>query len=227
MAPRPSAQPPLSTPATAYQAAAPAVAQAQPTESASQTQAIRNTIRQQVRGLRQQLSPTAQAQASAAVLNHFQHSPEVQQAQRIALYLANDGELDPQPLITWCWQQGKQVYLPVLHPFCKGYLLFQHYAPDTPLIANRFGIREPALNVTHIALPAQLDLVCCPLVAFDESGQRLGMGGGFYDRSFANVQLHRKLLGLAHDCQRLTQLPSASWDVPLRTIMTPSRSYQW
>ncbi|WP_159287438.1 5-formyltetrahydrofolate cyclo-ligase, partial [Klebsiella pneumoniae] len=104
---------------------------------------------------------------------------------RIALYLANDGELNTQPLIEWLWQQGKQVYLPVLHPFAKGHLLFLHYHTHTPMDKNRYGIAEPKLDQRLICPVRELDIIGTPLVAFDQSGQRLGMGGGYYDRTLA------------------------------------------
>ncbi|HHB0951872.1 TPA: 5-formyltetrahydrofolate cyclo-ligase, partial [Vibrio cholerae] len=87
----------------------------------------RTHLRQQIRQRRQALSPLEQQTASQQLIHTFSTLPDIASAQRIALYLANDGELNTQPLIEWLWQQGKQVYLPVLHPFAKGHLLFLHY----------------------------------------------------------------------------------------------------
>jgi 5-formyltetrahydrofolate cyclo-ligase len=75
-----------------------------------------------------------------------------------------------------------------------------------------------------------LDLVLTPLVAFDAQGHRLGMGGGFYDRSFAYLLRHSRwlrprLIGLAYDFQRQTRLPHQPWDVPLHAIATDHRLY--
>ena len=75
-----------------------------------------------------------------------------------------------------------------------------------------------------------LDLVCSPLVAFDLAGNRLGMGGGYYDRTFSQHQFVRQgqkppyVLGLAHDCQQHDNLPIAPWDMPIKEIITPSRT---
>lgn len=156
--------------------------------------------------------------------------PEIIRAESVAVFLSFDGELDTSPLIQQLWQQGKRVYLPVLHPFCAGHLLFLRYAPDTELVRNHLKIMEPRLDVRQVLPLPQLDILLTPLVAFDHQGQRLGMGGGFYDRT---LQYRKQMsrgpypIGLAHDCQQVDALPVESWDIPLPEIITPSRHWQW
>lgn len=192
--------------------------------------ALRNELRTSIRRKRQSLSEQQQRHAANALLSCFQHSDTITNAKRIALYLSVDGELDTQPLIEHCWREGKDVYLPVIHPFSKGHLLFLHYHPHTTLIANRYGILEPALRVPDVLPTHQLDVICTPLVAFDDSGQRLGMGGGYYDRTLAPWYQSGdgpRPVGIAHDCQQVEQLPVEAWDVPLPEILTPSKHWQW
>lgn len=156
--------------------------------------------------------------------------PKIIQAESVAVFLSFDGELDTSPLIQQLWQQEKRVYLPVLHPFRAGYLLFLRYAPDTELVRNRLKIMEPRLDVRQVLPLPQLDVLLTPLVAFDHLGQRLGMGGGFYDRTLQyRNQMSRGPypIGLAHDCQQIDALPVESWDIPLPEIITPSRHWQW
>ncbi|WP_330961851.1 5-formyltetrahydrofolate cyclo-ligase [Photobacterium sp. 53610] len=194
------------------------------------TQSTRQQLRQQVRLKRQTLSLHQQEQASKAVLARFNQLQDVHHAQHVAIYLSSDGELDTGPLIEWLWHHGKTVYLPVLHPFSKGHLLFLHYHPDSRMHCNRYGIAEPVLDVRHVKPVHELDLMCTPLVAFDEQGQRLGMGGGYYDRTLSQWHHHGKgprPLGLAHDCQQIRHLPSEAWDVPLPAIITPSAYHHW
>ena len=149
-------------------------------------------------------------------------------AKKVAIYLANDGELDAMPFIKWCWQQQKQVYVPVLHPFCAGHLLFLLFERHTVMVKNHYGINEPVLSVNNVCPLNQLDVLCTPLVAFDQSGARLGMGGGFYDRTLSNWQQYPLYpIGLAHDCQQVEHLPTESWDIPLPKIVTPSKTWQW
>ena len=190
----------------------------------------RQQFRQQIRHKRQQLSADIQRDASLRLIEHFTTLSEVSQAQHIALYLTTDGEIDTSPLINWLWQQGKHVYLPVIHPFSKGHLLFLHYQRDTPMVRNQYGISEPKLNQTLIRPTSTLDLVCTPLVGFDSDGHRLGMGGGYYDRTLApwfKGQDGPKPIGLAHDCQYVGKLPIELWDVPLPKIVTPNKIWQW
>ncbi|HJS16260.1 MAG TPA: 5-formyltetrahydrofolate cyclo-ligase, partial [Rheinheimera sp.] len=139
----------------------------------------RQQLRQHIRHLRRSLSVEQQYQASLDLVQQLLPRTEVQRAQHIALYLTNDGELDTTPLIQALWQQGKSLYLPLLHPVVPGYLVFQLYTPDTVLKPNQFGIGEPELNCSLLCPVSQLDLIFTPLVAFDSQGQRLGMGGGF------------------------------------------------
>ncbi|MFD1803778.1 5-formyltetrahydrofolate cyclo-ligase [Mixta tenebrionis] len=192
------------------------------------SQIDRQEIRTHVRRLRRGLSAAQQTLAADSIAEHALHIEPVDRAQHIALFLSVDGELNTRPLIARLWQQQKQVYLPVLHPFSPGNLIFVRYTPETILAPNRVRIPEPPLDVRHIIPLDGLDVMFVPLVAFDRQGQRLGMGGGFYDRTLQNWRQHRFLpIGLAHDCQRVEKLPAADWDIPLPAILTPSHFWQW
>lgn len=184
----------------------------------------RKALRLELRARRCALNPTQQAQASAWVLRHLTKLPQFMRAQHVALYMANDGELDPQVIAAQLWKMGKHCYLPVLRPDKERTLWFVEIQPDTPLKPNRFGIPEPDHRHNH-KLPAQLlDVVLMPLVGFDRTGARLGMGGGFYDTTFAFKQQKPKgrpyLLGLAHACQEIDSLATATWDIPLFAVVT-------
>ncbi len=188
----------------------------------------RSQLRKEIRQRRNSLSVTEQHNAAIALTEKLSSHRQILQAKRIAIYLSNDGELSTANFIDWCWQNKKDVYLPVVHPFSEGNLLFLHYQQDTKLVSNVYGILEPQLDVTMVCPLAQLDIICTPLVAFDNSGARLGMGGGFYDRSLAHwQQTNIYPLGLAHDCQRVANVPVESWDIPLPEIITPSKNYRF
>ncbi len=192
------------------------------------SQSERQQIRAQIRRQRQALSPQQQQQAAQQVAERALSLPLLAQARNVALFLSFDGELDTRPLISRLWQRGQQVYLPVLHPFSTGQLLFIRYLPDTPLTPNRYGIPEPSLNLTELAPLDTLDIILVPLVAFDARGQRLGMGGGFYDRTLQHWHQHGVLpAGLAHCCQQVPALPTEQWDIPLPVIITPEKVWQW
>ncbi|OQP31597.1 5-formyltetrahydrofolate cyclo-ligase [Pantoea latae] len=188
----------------------------------------RHALRQHVRHLRRALTEEQQVQAAALLAEHAVNFAPLANARHIALFLSVDGEINTRPLIAKLWQQKKQIYLPVLHPFAAGHLLFLRYTPETVLTPNKLRIPEPPLDIRALITLDQLDVMMVPLVAFDSSGQRLGMGGGFYDRTLQNWRQHRFLpVGVAHDCQQVEQLPTAAWDVPLPAVLTPSRLWQW
>ncbi|GLX81316.1 5-formyltetrahydrofolate cyclo-ligase [Thalassotalea eurytherma] len=184
----------------------------------------RKQLRQLIRGRRQALSALTQASAQESLKNQFIKLFASDKPESIAIYLANDGELDTLKLINHCWQQNIDVYLPVIHPFSRHHLLFQQYTPTTKMVLNRFGISEPKLNSQSTICPQNLSVLCTPLVAFDSQGNRMGMGGGFYDRTLSQLQQSKtKVIGLAHDCQQVDSVPVEPWDMPLSMIMTPTK----
>ncbi|EAQ5876274.1 5-formyltetrahydrofolate cyclo-ligase [Salmonella enterica subsp. enterica serovar Schwarzengrund] len=188
----------------------------------------RQEIRRMIRQRRRALTPEQQRRFGQQAAARMLSFPPVVMAHTVAVFLSFDGELDTQPLIEQLWQAGKRVYLPVLHPFSPGNLLFLHYHPQSALVTNRLKIREPRLDVRDVLPLAKLDVLVTPLVAFDEGGQRLGMGGGFYDRTLQNWQQHKILpVGYAHDCQLVEKLLVEEWDIPLPAVVTPSKIWEW
>tara|TARA_R110002051_G_scaffold1156_3_gene5949 strand:+ start:5205 stop:5801 length:597 start_codon:yes stop_codon:yes gene_type:complete len=194
----------------------------------------RAQIRAEIRNTRKNLSNNQQIIAAQSLkMNFIQHlkSENTTNSKHIAIYLSNDGELDTSLLIKELWNLNHAVYLPIIHPFNGANLLFQRYEKNSPMRANRYGILEPKLNCSQICPLPALDYLLMPLVAFDKQGNRLGMGGGFYDRTLARLHEQNwqkpQLIGLAHECQKADALPIESWDVPLKTIITPDKTYCW
>lgn len=188
----------------------------------------RQQVRQHYRSNRQMLSPLQQKEAATKILTTCLKSKQLSQASTVACYIANDGEIDPRIMIDYCWQQGKRVLLPVLHPFSKGHLLFVEYHPHSPTRKNCYGIDEPIATTINLCPLMNIDLIFTPLVAFDLKGNRLGMGGGYYDRTLAPIRrdsLPTQLIGLAHNCQQTDNLLADSWDIPLNGIATPEQYF--
>lgn len=178
-------------------------------------------LRSALRRRRRQLSRSRQAAASAAVCARVAALPEFRRARRIGFYLACGGEIDPAPLRRLAQRLGKRCFLPVLHPLGHNRLYFVSWREGLPLVRNRFGIPEPRLR--RRAPVWSLDLILVPLVAFDARGNRLGQGGGFYDRTLEPLRRaprRPRLLGLAHSFQQVPRLVPAPWDVPLQGIAT-------
>jgi 5-formyltetrahydrofolate cyclo-ligase len=184
------------------------------------------TLRARKRQLRNQLGCREQSAHAAGLARQVCRLQTFLNSDRVACYLANDGEIDPVNIIHAAWGMRKKVYLPVLSPFQRK-LYFAPYQAGMHMHVNRFGIAEPACSPVNWVTAWQLDLMMLPLVAFDDSGNRLGMGGGFYDRSLAYRQsrTHSKpaLIGLAHELQHEQALATNSWDIPLDMIATEER----
>jgi 5-formyltetrahydrofolate cyclo-ligase len=171
-------------------------------------------LRSTLRHRRQALSADQQGLAARAVSGHIADLPGWSTAQRIALYLAADGEIDTTPLSKLGRAQHKQLFLPVIE--ADNSLRFAEWRPDSVLSKNRFGIPEPPAQAR--CCPAQdLDIVFLPLVGWDLQGGRLGMGGGFYDRTLAGIT-GPLLVGLAHANQQVDCIPREEWDISLNFI---------
>ena len=176
---------------------------------------------------RRALPPQLAHQAGHAASVHAWQLPVMQRARRIAAYLAVNSEIDCGALIETAWSRGREVYLPVLQGKS---LFFRRYRRNTRMALNRFGIPEPAEEPFLRAV--DLDVVIAPLVAFDQAGNRLGMGGGFYDRTFSFLR-HRKnwrrprFVGFAYKMQGVNNLTAKSWDVPMDAVVTESAKFEF
>jgi len=135
----------------------------------------------------------------------------------MAIYLAFDGELNPQKVINYCWSQNYPIYLPIVIPD-EPQLEFAAYTPHSQLVANQYGILQPQVENTVRA--DTLRTLLLPLTAFDETGARLGMGGGYYDRTLAACREKPNVVGLAYAFQQVSRCPSEAHDVPLDAVLT-------
>ena len=191
----------------------------------------RPQLRRLLRQHRRALSPAEQRQAAKGLYRQLVQNPLFRRARHVSLYLPMDGEIDPRLLLRAAQKRGKTTYLPVLSAWPRTKMVFQRVRPGEKFKPNRFRIPEPRINARRQRKIWTLDLVLMPLVGFDPQGGRLGMGGGFYDRSLAYLarrETWRKpvLLGLAHECQKVGKLAVASWDVPLAGTVTDKRWYK-
>lgn len=190
----------------------------------------RSDLRKALRQSRRALSPLQQKLASQHLSRQLSTHPWFIHAKTIAFYLANDGEMNTEALFEKARAMKKRCYLPVLHPIHPRLMWFAEYRTGDQLIHNRFGIPEPNHKIRNTIMPWALDLVCMPLVGFDEQGGRLGMGGGFYDRTFAYRLEHPakrpRLLGIAHECQKVINLTVNDWDIPMDGVATDTAVYE-
>ena len=187
----------------------------------------RNALRRRIREQRRTLSAEQRQSAQWQAAWRLQRLSPLRRARSLAVYLAVDGEADPAAIAVAALARGQRVYAPVLHGET---LRFARLSSDTPLRENRFGILEPA--TAACIDPRQLDVVLTPLVAFDDSGTRIGMGGGYYDRCFSFLKertrwIRPKLIGFAYEFQRLGTISRSAWDIPLWAAVTEQGTYRF
>ncbi len=192
----------------------------------------KSELRRTIRAKRKALSGAEQRQASRRLFHTLSHLPPLRKSlltasQSLAFYIANDGEISPALMIDFVLckkSQQHQVLLPCITK--NNDLKFRVYTHQGSLAKNRYGMPEPKPNCLEVASNT-IDVVFLPLVAFDSRGNRLGMGGGFYDRTFAyKAKFPKKaplLVGLAHECQMVDALDVDLWDIPLDYIVTDKR----
>lgn len=161
--------------------------------------------------------------ASETICNSITRSHEFIAADSVACYLPMADEVDPRRIIARAWRAKKRIFCPVIGK--RRQMIFRQLEPNTSVLRNSFGLWEP---LDGPIIPArQLDLVITPLVAFDRDNNRIGMGGGYFDRCFAWQRGRKhwyrpKLLGVAFDCQKVEKIAPNPWDIRLYGVVTES-----
>ena len=139
-------------------------------------------------------------------------------AKHIALYKAIAGEVNLDGLFAACWDLGKRTYIPVFNSLLKTYDMAE-ITTETRYVTGQYGIQEPE-NPFQVPT-AGLDLIIVPGLAFDASGNRLGRGGGYYDRLLEGF--NGTMAAVAFEFQLLPKIPHNSLDIPVNYIVTESK----
>ena len=174
-------------------------------------------LRDLLRTRRRNVPATQRRRADYRICATLRRTASYRQATTIAVYLHNDGE----PSLNGLFDDiGKRFVVPVVK---AKKMRFAHLRKVRHVRKNRLGIAEPAQR-TYISTRA-IDLVLLPVVGFDSAGNRLGMGGGYYDRHFSYLKsrkqfFHPRLIGIAYQIQHVDQLPYEPWDIPVHGIVT-------
>jgi len=182
----------------------------------------RRQLRRDLRQRRRTASAGERMAAAESLSSRLLAHPRFPATGYVAGYWAMDGEV-PLHILQMRLGEGRVWCLPCVQP--DGSLLFGPWRPGDALVSNQYGIPEPELAPGSLLAPREMAVVVLPLVGFTRDGQRLGTGGGFYDRSFAFRRASPAppwLVGAAYSFQQLDALESQAWDVPLDAIATES-----
>lgn len=189
----------------------------QPTDRA----ALRTLLRER----RRALPAAARIAAAEALAQRVLALPFFPSSGYVAGYWAMDGEIGLH-VLQMRLPAGLVYCLPVLHP--DGVLRFAPWRSGDALVTNRYGIPEPDVHPSSALTAADMALIVLPLVGFDAHGHRLGMGGGWYDRSLAARHTQPApphLVGVGFAAQRLDAIPQDHWDVPLDAVCCEEATY--
>lgn len=190
------------------------------------THCLRRLIRKDMLYRRSRLSASEISHHSTLVCHRLKQMDAYRYAKHLGLYYAVKGEICLDKLWRTAAFQGKYCYFPVVK---EQLLYFLPATPSTPFKKNHYGILEPDVSLSESIPASALDVVLVPLVAFDPFGIRIGMGKGYYDRTFSEIssQLASKvmLIGVAHDFQKQAILLKQPWDVLLNATVTEKKVY--
>lgn len=198
-------------------------------------------IRSHLRDLRHSLDEEDRRQKSLAIARNLVRFLPFQRATQIAVYASINDEVDTEPLIQLAADLGKHLFLPIINKasWRDQSMLFHQFTPgETRLKKNQFGILEPEHRPGTPVPGTQLELICVPMVGFNQRCDRIGMGAGYYDRAFAKPSYKKSILvGLAFACQE-AEFTAEPHDVPMQAVITefgilkpalgkPSQGKQW
>jgi len=176
-------------------------------------------LRAQILARRSALSAEQRAGAGRAIRDALLDRPEIQMAGTVAAYYSVGTEPDTRGLVYALWKRGSYVLLPVLRP--DGDLDWASYEGPDSMVPGPRGLREPAEPRRGVDAITRADAVLVPALAADRTGNRLGRGGGSYDRALARVAPLIPLIALLYDDELLDRVPAAPHDIPIRATITP------
>ena len=188
---------------------------------------IMKNLRTRIKQKREQLSSENVDQLGGAIFKNLLDSNILEDKSRIAIYYSVNNEVATMQIIKHLWTKDKELFLPIIK---SNQLVFGSYKSGDNLNNNKFDIPEPTTPTEELITADVLDLVVVPLVAFDSDCNRLGMGGGYYDRALAFKKTSSKtssplLIGLAYELQKVNILEMNSWDIPMDGIISESKTY--
>lgn len=182
-------------------------------------------MRKQLLAARSALSPDDRREAARRIRDALLEMPELQMAGTVAAYYSVGAEPDTRALVYALWKRGTYVLLPLLQP--GGDLDWASYEGPDSLVPGPRGLQEPGEKPRGVDTIARADVVLAPALAVDHAGNRLGRGGGSYDRALARVGPLIPVIALLYDAELLGHLPAEPHDTPVRAVVRPEAGITW
>tara|TARA_Y100001936_G_scaffold61778_1_gene60773 strand:+ start:53 stop:634 length:582 start_codon:yes stop_codon:yes gene_type:complete len=184
----------------------------------------KDSLRKEISLKRKNLSKKERLDSEESLVQLWESVGDSYKKNKVALYWPNNGEVATNALISYFFSNGSKCFLPVISNNEENKLIdFALFEEQSRLVKNRFGIPEP--NKSKIIDLNQLDIIFLPCVCFDSRGNRIGMGGGFYDKtlSYLSKKENTKLIILAYDFQEVESCLPESHDIKADACLTPNQ----
>jgi 5-formyltetrahydrofolate cyclo-ligase len=182
-------------------------------------------LRKQLLKARSARNPDDRREAARKIRDALLSMPELQMAGTVAAYYSVAAEPDTRGLVYALWKRGTYVLLPRLQP--DGDLDWASYEGPDSLVTGPRGLQEPREKPRGPDAIARADVVLVPALAVDHAGNRLGRGGGSYDRALARVGPLIPVIALLYDAELLGHLPADPHDTPVRAVVRPDTGITW
>lgn len=186
----------------------------------------RNLLRQEILAKRRQLTAKESAQAGLSILKTIMQMNVFKRTVNVASYISLSGELCTQDMNEY-FMTRHHLCLPYMVTGQKGKMDFYSFKKGDELVENRFHILEPKNQPENLVLEDKIDVIIVPLVAFDNKGNRMGMGGGYYDRMLKKVRKDCLVIGVAYEFQQVDELLVEEWDMPMDIVITEKNCYEF
>ena len=183
-------------------------------------------LRQEILAKRRQLTAKESAQAGLSILKTIMQMNVFKRTVNVASYISLSGELCTQDMNEY-FMTRHHLCLPYMVTGQKGKMDFYSFKKGDELVENRFHILEPKNQPENLVLEDKIDVIVVPLVAFDNKGNRMGMGGGYYDRMLKKVRKDCLVIGVAYEFQQVDELLVEEWDMPMDIVITEKNCYEF
>ena len=184
----------------------------------------RKTLRQEILRQRRVITDETALEAGKKIAEVLKGHPFFFSRKIVGSYISTRGEISTEPVNEFLLD-NHELLLPFMDVHIRGHMDFYSFRRNDPLIENRFHILEPENKAENLVIPDAIEAMIVPTVGFDLKGNRMGMGGGYYDRILKKVSSQCLLIGIAYDFQRMEQVPIEHWDMPLDEVITPTHHY--
>jgi len=180
-------------------------------------------IRKALVNKRKKLSEDTRQLWSRKITDLFINKLYSPQVNKIMAYLPIKGEVDTYPLIKWGIEKGISIFVPRTDPKSKTMKPIKITDLNNDLIVGAYGIYEPKDDLKETIAKTEIDIIIVPGVAFDESGYRLGYGGGYYDKFLDKASLDTINAAFSYEFQVVSELPREAWDKRVDAIITEEK----